>query len=138
MLDIPYLLRATARLIERRRTSSPPPSWSSSEDEARDAWALNGCGCPPPPGEPPNYPFNEGEWHDDEPLDDDLGCCCDGGYDPADGPDWRRWYDSHRHDVEHVPTPIVDACIEEIREATVLHAVAVLEIARKWGLGLER
>ncbi len=48
--------------------------------------------------------------------------------------DWRRWYSSHKHGGDgEVPESVVRACLDDMREASVLHSVALLEIARKWG-----
>ena len=52
---------------------------------------------------------------------------------PDDERDWRRWYDSHRRHMGQVPVSVVSACLDDVREAGILHSVALLEIARKWG-----
>lgn len=64
---------------------------------------------------------------DFDELDDELDD------EPDDERDWRRWYDSHRRHMGQVPVSVVSACLDDVREAGILHSVALLEIARKWG-----
>lgn len=104
MIDIPHILRTTARLLEQaRRAPATDPPAPPEPPRAADRMELQDC----------LDPF-------DDLLDEDA--------------DWRRWYDEHREGGAPVPAAIVNACLEDIREAGILHSVAILEIARKWGL----
>lgn len=109
MIDIPHILRATARLLERARRAprheAPGPTPDRLVEPPCDGDRIELQDC--------LEPF-------DDLLDDDA--------------DWRRWYDEHRTAGHAVPAAVVHACLEDIREAGILHSVAILEIARKWGL----
>ena len=46
---------------------------------------------------------------------------------------WLGLYGHHRPAEDPVPGAVVGAMLEDVQEAGVLHSVALLEIARKWG-----
>ncbi len=78
--------------------------------------------------------------HDAPPSDAWVDECLSDSHDPfedllddEEGDDWRRWYDQHRTGGSSVPSAVASACLEDIREAGILHSVALLEITRKWG-----
>lgn len=121
MSDIARLLRAAARLWEHFRDTG-------------DASFVEAFPAPPGVGFDPFA----GAAHTDAAHGHAAHTDADDADDGEEFEDWRRWYDAHRDNAGEVPQAIVNACLDDVREAGILHSVALLEIARKWGFDAHR
>lgn len=126
-MPIAHLLRAIAAAIDECHDA---PGWEpldpseGSLDEGPDGFlsAFAELFDPVAPG--------------DEPPAAEPSPAPECGRHAADAP-WRRLYHAHRETDGAVPRAIVSACLDDIREAGVLHSVALIEIARKWGFAAD-
>lgn len=128
-MPIAHLLRAIAAAIDECHDA---PGWEPHEDP--DAALDDGAdGFFSAFAELFDPLVGIGEDVSDEPTSSGDAEC---GRHAADAP-WRGLYRAHRDSDGTVPRAIVNACLDDIREAGVLHSVALIEIARKWGFAAD-
>ena len=156
MTTIPTMLRALANLLDGLKGERPTNHRAFVDDLICDAYESDCSNCSPGRR---GFDFDAWEQHDhdthagrdaDVSSGDDCECGCE-GFDAFDDLvdtaeeeprvkafAWRRWYDAPRAARPDVmPTALVDAFLNDLREATMLHSIAVRALVRKWGLESE-
>lgn len=136
MLNLPTVLRAVAALIDQRTLRKtrahavPEPARNAYRQEPHECAICDAFDIP--------QWDDEGPWDEEDAWDDEACGRSLDGMDDETPPrrDWRQLY--QRSDDGEVPVSVVQACFEDMHEASVLHSVALLEIARKWGFRVMR